>query len=66
MNHKAIDAGATAFKKIVIPADWADAQDAPNHISLEGRQYQSYGGLPHPFLQALPWHYLSPYTCIFA
>ena len=37
MNHKAIDAGATAFKKIEIPADWADAQDAPNPISLEGR-----------------------------
>ena len=37
MNHKAIDAGATAFKKIEIPADWANAEDAPNPISLEGR-----------------------------
>ena len=28
MNHKAIDAGATAFVKIDVPADWADAKDA--------------------------------------
>ena len=27
MNHKAIDLGATAFKKIDVPADWANAQD---------------------------------------
>ena len=27
MNHKAIDAGATAFKKFDVPANWADAQD---------------------------------------
>ncbi len=27
MNHKAIDAGATAFVKIDVPADWADAVD---------------------------------------
>ena len=26
-NHKAIDAGATAFKKFDVPADWADATD---------------------------------------
>ena len=25
MNHKAIDAGATAFKKIDVPAEWANA-----------------------------------------
>ena len=25
MNHKAIDAGATAYVKIDVPADWADA-----------------------------------------
>ncbi|RKI69345.1 pyruvate:ferredoxin (flavodoxin) oxidoreductase [bacterium 1xD42-67] len=29
MNHKAIDAGATAFKKFDVPASWKDAQDAP-------------------------------------
>ncbi len=29
MNHKAIDAGATAYKKFEVPADWADAQDTP-------------------------------------
>ena len=28
MNEKAIDAGATAFVKIDIPADWKDAKDA--------------------------------------
>ena len=27
MNHKAIDAGATAYKKFDVPADWADAVD---------------------------------------
>ncbi len=27
MNHKAIDAGATAFVKIDVPANWADATD---------------------------------------
>ena len=27
MNHKAIDAGATAFVKIDVPASWADAND---------------------------------------
>ncbi len=27
MNHKAIDAGATAFVKIDVPADWANAVD---------------------------------------
>ncbi len=27
MNHKAIDAGATAFVKIDVPADWANAAD---------------------------------------
>ena len=29
MNHKAIDAGATAFKKFEVPASWKDAVDAP-------------------------------------
>ena len=27
MNHKAIDAGATAFKKFEVPASWATAED---------------------------------------
>ena len=36
MNHKAIDAGATAFKKIEIPADWATAEDAPKQSTLTG------------------------------
>ena len=36
-NHKAIDAGATAFHKFEVPADWATAEDAPTQLSLEGR-----------------------------
>ena len=28
MNEKAIDAGATAYVKIDVPADWAEAVDA--------------------------------------
>ncbi len=37
MNHKAIDAGATAFRKVEIPADWAEAVDASEAPALEGR-----------------------------
>ncbi|MGN0968154.1 MAG: pyruvate:ferredoxin (flavodoxin) oxidoreductase [Oscillospiraceae bacterium] len=29
MNHKAIDLGATAFKKVSVPASWKNAEDAP-------------------------------------
>ena len=36
MNHKAIDAGATAFKKVEIPADWATAEDAKKESTLTG------------------------------
>ena len=37
MNYKAIDLGATAFKKIDVPADWANAVDEPEHKALEGK-----------------------------
>ena len=37
-NHKAIDAGATAFRKFEVPADWADATDAPEEDDLKGRE----------------------------
>ncbi len=37
MNHKAIDAGATAFKKIDVPAAWADAADEADNRDLQGR-----------------------------
>ena len=37
MNHKAIDAGATAFVKIDVPASWADAQDAAVPATEHGR-----------------------------
>ena len=35
-NHKAIDAGATAFVKVDVPASWADAQDEPQENTLAG------------------------------
>ena len=37
MNHKAIDAGASAFVKIDVPASWATAEDAKDTAALEGR-----------------------------
>ena len=37
MNHRAIDAGATAYVKIDVPAAWADAEDAPVEHDYEGR-----------------------------
>ncbi len=37
MNHKAIDLGATAYKKIDVPADWANAVDADEAVSYEGK-----------------------------
>ncbi len=36
MNHKAIDAGATAFVKIDVPATWADAVDDTVQVSENG------------------------------
>ena len=36
MNHKAIDAGATAFVKIDVPASWADADDATAEATENG------------------------------
>ena len=37
MNHKAIDLGATAYKKFKVPADWADAQDVAEDVKLTGK-----------------------------
>ena len=37
MNHKAIDAGATAYKKFEVPADWANAQDTAEDTKLAGK-----------------------------
>ena len=37
MNHKAIDAGATAFRKFDVPADWANATDAADEEKLSGK-----------------------------
>ncbi len=36
MNEETIDAGATAYVKIDVPADWADAEDAPAEVKTEG------------------------------
>ena len=36
MNHKAIDAGATAFVKIDVPAAWADATDDVTEAASNG------------------------------
>ncbi len=36
MNHKAIDAGATAFVKIDVPADWANAEDNSVAVAEQG------------------------------
>ena len=38
MNHKAIDLGASAFKKIDVPADWANATDKVEEVKLEGKK----------------------------
>ena len=37
MNHKAIDAGATAYVKIDIPSSWATAEDEQDGTLLEGK-----------------------------
>ena len=36
-NHRAIDAGATAFVKIDVPASWATATDEAEDVKLEGK-----------------------------
>ena len=37
MNYKAIDLGATAYKKIDVPAEWVDAVDEPDTRELKGK-----------------------------
>ncbi len=37
-NHKAIDAGASAFVKVEIPASWADAKDEVVDVTLTGEE----------------------------
>ena len=37
MNYKAIDLGATAYKKIDVPADWANAVDTKAPKQLKGK-----------------------------
>ena len=36
MNHKAIDLGASAYKKVEVPASWADAEDVKKESTLTG------------------------------
>ena len=38
MNHNAIDAGATAFVKVEVPASWAEAEDKAAGKVFEGRE----------------------------
>ena len=38
MNYNAIDAGATAYVKIDVPASWADAKDEDDGKALVGRE----------------------------
>ncbi|MDO4815552.1 MAG: pyruvate:ferredoxin (flavodoxin) oxidoreductase [Bacillota bacterium] len=38
MNHNAIDAGATAFVKVEVPAAWAEAEDKADDAVIEGRE----------------------------
>src|SRR5699024_10472596 len=38
MNHKAIDIGATAFKKVEVPASWADAKEEDDGKKLIGKE----------------------------
>ncbi len=38
MNHKAIDLGATAFVKVEVPSDWANAKDEKKVEAKEGRE----------------------------
>ncbi len=38
MNHKAIDAGVTAFVKIDVPADWAEASESKKESTLAGKE----------------------------
>ncbi|MEE0706861.1 MAG: pyruvate:ferredoxin (flavodoxin) oxidoreductase, partial [Adlercreutzia sp.] len=37
MNHKAIDAGATAFVRVEVPESWKTAEAAPKDVTIEGR-----------------------------
>ena len=37
MNHKAIDLGATAFVKVDVPADWANAEDGKAMVVRDGK-----------------------------
>ena len=37
MNHKAIETGATAFKKFDVPASWATAEDCKEEKAMAGR-----------------------------
>ena len=37
-NHKAIDAGATAFEKVEVPESWANATDNAEDLKIEGKK----------------------------
>ena len=40
MNHKAIDAGATAFVKVNVPAEWANAVESARKRPISSARYR--------------------------
>ena len=55
MNHKAIDIGATAYKKIDVPADWADAQDEADTRELQGQSGSCQDGQGQSWSRSAAW-----------
>ena len=60
MNHKAIDLGATAYKKFDVPADWADAKDETVTTKLTGRE-----GVVKQVEDITPWAVWTATACLF-
>ncbi len=61
MNHKAIDLGATAYTKIDVPADWANAVDADEAVSYEARPSSS----SRSRTSSIPWTRWTATACPF-
>ncbi len=55
MNHKAIDAGATAFKKFDVPADWANAVDEADAPFCRRSRRSGGAGQDHPGSRGPAW-----------
>ena len=63
MNHKAIDAGATAYKKFEVPASWATAEDVKKESGHTGpAKLVDMVKLGAPFVQSMvPVQYLEKF-----